>query len=86
MEPINITNNVTVTCTNISERARARHERKATKIAHKIINARESGKKRLVCKAYKYNKKLLKLILLDLLPDIGFRIITKLPGILKIVL
>ena len=86
MEPVNVTTNITVTCTNVSERARARHERKATKIANRIINARESGKSSLVCKAYKYNKKLLKLILLDLLPDIGFRIITKLPGILKIIL
>lgn len=86
MEPINVTNTITVTCTSLNERARARHERKATKIANKVINARESGKKSLVCKVVKYNKKLLKLILLDLLPDIGFRVITKLPGILKIIL
>ena len=87
MEPsINITNNVTVTCHNLSEADRRRYEDKATKIAHKVINARESGKKSLICKAARYNKKVLKMILLDLLPDLGMKVITRLPGILKIVL
>lgn len=87
MEPsIQINNSVQITCTSLSERERRKHENKATRIANKVVNAQESGKKKVICKAVQYNKKVLKMILLDLLPDLTLKIITRLPGILKIVL
>lgn len=86
MEPvtnINITNNIEVT--NHWE-GHEKHVEKAKEIAQKVLETKNKEKDSLNIPIKGYSKKVIKMILLDLLPEVTLKVITKIPFLLRIIL
>jgi hypothetical protein len=79
---INITNNVEVTYTQCCDE---KHIEKAQLIADKILKAKDKDKSVLNIPVKGLSKKIIKKLLLDLLPELTLKIITKIPLLLRII-
>jgi len=88
MQPIDIkiSNHIEVKLDMLPEEKREKHLQKANEIGKKIINAKDAGRKSVVISTMGFKKSLIKKILLEILPEVAFRICSLIPGVLRIVL